>query len=388
MGTGLHQIQDIIQRTSDIRKALHDYNFSPDSIKDPGRLFSMKEAEALVGRSYQSIRDAENDGRLPLPIKGTNNRRLGFTLTDLNRARDLFGTRPCRQENEEPVILALQNLKGGVAKSTLSVHLAEYLAMRGYRVLLIDTDPQASCTQTFGYIPDEQIAEEATLAPYLRGEQQTLEYAVRKTYWEGLDIVPSNMFLHNVEIEMAGDIGPHTFEQLKIGVQSVSQNYDVVLIDPAPSMGFLSLNVLYAVNSLIIPTPPVMYDFYSTISFMNVLAENMEKLETYVGEIEYNFVRIAITRFDETKAAHSTLAELLQDVFGHYVLNTRMKESAEIVSAANMQHTVYELNKPMTSYKTYKRCVNFLDAINAEIEVLIRRCWPSHHQALRHAAVI
>jgi chromosome partitioning protein len=388
MGTGLHQIQDIIQRTNDIRKALHDYNFSPDSIKDPGRLFSMKEAESLVGRSYQSIRDAENDGRLPAPIKGKNNRRVGFTLSDLNRARDLFGTRPGRQENEEPVILALQNLKGGVAKSTLSVHLAEYLAMRGYRVLLIDTDPQASCTQTFGYIPDEQVAEESTLAPFLRGEQQTLEYAVRKTYWEGLDIVPSNMFLHNVEIEMAGDIGPHTFEQLKIGVQTVSHNYDVVLIDPAPSMGFLSLNVLYAVNSLIIPTPPVMYDFYSTISFMNVLAENMEKLETYVGEIEYNFVRIAITRYDETKAAHSTLAELLQDVFGHYVLNTRMKESAEIVSAANMQHTVYELNKPMTSYKTYKRCINFLDAMNAEIEILIRRCWPSHQQALRHAAVI
>ena len=174
MGTGIEMVAELIERTGDLRQAFRDNNFSPDSIKKDTKRYSMKEAAEMVGRSHQAIRDAEADGRAAPPELGDNGRRLGFTLKQVNTLRDVFGTRPSRGEGDEPVILAVQNFKGGVAKSTLSTHLAEYLARAGYRVLLVDCDSQASTTSTFGYLPDQDLCEEDTLLPFFRDEEESL----------------------------------------------------------------------------------------------------------------------------------------------------------------------------------------------------------------------
>jgi chromosome partitioning protein len=388
MATGLSTILDLVDRINDIRRALRDQNFAPNSVKRVEKRYGMKEAQEMVGRSYQAIRDAEADGRLPKPQKGPNNRRLGFTPEEINHMRDVFGTRLSRAPEDEPVVLAIQNFKGGVAKTTLCVHLAQYLARRGYRTLLIDCDSQASTTQTFGYLPDEQLQDEDTLLPFLRSERDVLDYAVRETYWDGLSLLPANLKLYQAEYEMAIDVGPHTFEHLRRGVATLGDRYDIIIMDPPPALGMISLNVMYAANAMLIPMPPVMYDFSSTIAFLTMLAENLKVLERRVGKVEYKFVRAVITRYDEGKSAQAALADLLQEVFGHYVLSARMKESAEIVSAANTQRTVYELDQPATSHRVHARCVNFLDAVNAEIEILIRKCWPSHRQELSYAGVL
>src|ERR1035437_7756391 len=143
MSAGLEKINKLLEHTESLRRSFRNFNFSPDNIKRDERRYSLKEAQELVGRSYQAIRDAEKDGRLTAPEIGTNKRRLGFTLSDINKMRDIFGTRPRRGENDSPVILAIQNFKGGVSKSTVACHLAEYLAKQGYRVLIIDCDSQA-----------------------------------------------------------------------------------------------------------------------------------------------------------------------------------------------------------------------------------------------------
>ena len=106
--------------------------------------FTIGEAAALVGRTPAAIRDAEKDGRLPEPPRTETNRRVGYTLAQVNDMRGVFGTRPWRAEGDPCAVLAVQNFKGGVGKSTLSVHLAQYLAIQGYRVALIDCDSQAS----------------------------------------------------------------------------------------------------------------------------------------------------------------------------------------------------------------------------------------------------
>ena len=66
-----------------------------------------------------------------------------------------------------PIVIACQNFKGGVGKSTTCVNFAHYLALKGYRVLVIDTDSQATTTSMFGYMPDAEITQEHTLLPYL-----------------------------------------------------------------------------------------------------------------------------------------------------------------------------------------------------------------------------
>src|SRR3546814_6652502 len=85
--------------------------------------------------------------------------------------RGLFGTRPWRSADDPCCVMAVQNFKGGVGKSTLAVHLAQYLAIQGYRVALIDCDSQASATTLFGYVPDLDLTEDDTLYPFLRQDE-------------------------------------------------------------------------------------------------------------------------------------------------------------------------------------------------------------------------
>src|SRR3546814_3201438 len=93
--------------------------------------------------------------------------------------RGLFGTRPWRAATDPGCVIAVQNFKGGVGKSTLAVHLAQYLAIKGYRVALVDCDSQASATTLFGYVPDLDLTEDDTLYPFLReGERSSLDYAL------------------------------------------------------------------------------------------------------------------------------------------------------------------------------------------------------------------
>jgi Mrp family chromosome partitioning ATPase len=80
-------------------------------------------------------------------------------------------------------VIAVQDVKGGVGKSTLSVHLAQYLAIQGYRVCLIDCDSQASSTTLFGYVPDLDLSEGQTLYPFLReDDMKSLDY----DYWAAI----------------------------------------------------------------------------------------------------------------------------------------------------------------------------------------------------------
>lgn len=386
MGTGIELISELIERTNDLRRAFRDNNFIPDAVKKDTCRYSMKEAVKMVGRSHQAIRDAEADGRLEAPEMGGNGRRLGFTLKQINTMRDVFGTRPTRSEEDEPIIVAVQNFKGGVAKSTVATHLGEYLAREGYRVLLIDCDSQASSTSTFGYLPDEEIDEEDTLLPYLTDEEETLHYAIKATYWDGLSIIPANLHLYQAEYSLAADVTADTFSMLQEGIQSVADDYDIILLDPPPALGMISLNVIYAANALLIPMPPSMYDFASTISFLTMLYETMEVLEEKVGKIDYKFVKLLISRFDENKSGQVTLVDLVESEFGNVVLSSKFRESAEIVTAGNFQRTVYELDRSNT--KVRKRCLNILDAVNAEIELLIRKSWPSHAKTLRDSGLI
>lgn len=388
MAKGTELIEELVNRAEALRRAFRDHNFTPDNIKLDVKRYSMKEAEELVGRTHQAIRDAENDGRLDPPEKGHNGRRLGFTLAQINKMRDVFGTRPTITDSDEPVVLAVSNFKGGSAKSTLSTHLAEYLARAGYRVLLIDCDSQASATSTFGYLPDDDLEESHTLLPFLRDEEDSLDYAIRPTYWDGLDLLPANLRLYQAEYELAHNVTAETFSMLRDGIKDIAKRYQIIILDPPPALGMISLNVMYAANALLIPMPPAMYDFSSTISFLTMLYETMSVIEKRLGSVDYKFVKIAITRYDENKSAQTALVDLSESELGNALLSAKFKESAEIVTAGNLQRTVYELDKPTTSARVHRRCLNVLDSLNGEIELLIRKSWPSHAKKLRTAGLL
>lgn len=390
----LDELNQLSQRASTVIARLRDRLYAPGTEKRLDLSFNVRKAAEMVGRSEKLIRDAEADGRLPEPDKDeTTNRRTGYTLADINRMRSVFGTLPHRAPGDPAMVLAVQNFKGGVGKSTVTCHLAQYLALKGYRVCVIDCDSQASTTSMFGLNPDVDVDEEEdTLYPFFRhGGPSTLHYALRATYWPGIALIPANLGLYDAEYEFAARMArEQTFvlDRLRNGIETIRDQFDVILMDPPPALGMLSLSVLRAANALIIPAPPNNIDFGSTAHFLKMMGATLNELAQHGGARDYAFVKILATKMNDQKSAHVAIKRMMDAVFPMDSLQTVLKDSAEIDNATANLSTVYELTGPSTRTDTHKRCRAYLDAVNREIEILIRKTWPSHYPSLRKEGLL
>ena len=381
------RISALAERCSNILEKLRDGAQSKRADERREPIFTIGKAADLVGRTPAAIREAEKDGRLPEPGRTETNRRVGYTLAQLNDMRGVFGTRPWRAADDPCAVVAVQNFKGGVGKSTISVHLAQFLAIRGYRVLLIDCDSQASATTLFGYVPDLDLQEENTLYPFLRQDELvSLEYAIRATHFDGLDLIAANLRLFQSEYELAARMarGQGTLlDRLQQGIASVADRYDVVVIDPPPALGAISLSVLRAANALVVPVPPTVMDFSSTAAYLAMLDETMQVLLEHGMNTDLAFLRFVASKVDENKSMQRELMGLMGQIYGNALVRTPLKDSAEIDNASARLMTVYELEGPTTSRSVRDRCLTYLDGVNSEIETDIRSMWPSHEGRLR-----
>jgi chromosome partitioning protein len=389
-GVGLDQIRALEEQSYSVIERLRETAFAPDRQKELRRRFSITQAAAMVGRTTVTIREAEKAGRLPEQEKDERGRRRGYTLEQVNLMRREFGTLPWRADDDEPVVLAVQNFKGGVGKSTLTVHIAQYLALNGYRICVIDCDPQGSTTSLFGVNPDYDLDEDDTLVPFLIGNQERIEYAVRDTYWDQLKLIPSNLSLYSMEYQLAARLPGNALllDKLRNGIATVIDDFDIVLIDPPPALGMISLSVLRAANALVVPVRPATIDFGSTAHFFTMLAEALAALEKHGMSARYKFLKVLANDMDENKSAHTEITRMMQQVYGSHMLATVMRDSAEIDNAGGRLLTVYELEGPMTSKRVHDRCKVYLNAFIREIETLIRQTWPSHRDALRQQGLL
>lgn len=356
--------------------------FLPDSRKSLGVRYGIAEAAAMLDCSTNRIRMAEDDGRLPSPASTQTGRRSGYSIEDLLVMRRVLGAEPHRAKEDPPAIIAVQNFKGGVGKSTVTTHLAHYLGIQGYRVLVVDCDSQATTTTLFGFNPHFNITRDETLYPYLALEptQVDLLYAVKKTPWPNVDLIPSNLGLFDVEYELAGSSGDGRvlaarFRKLKQGLQDMARDYDVLLLDPPPALGTISLAVMQASNALLVPLAATTPDFCSTVQFLSMMDQVIEQLTENGIPVELEFVRLLCSKFDAGDPSHAMMQQVMEQAFGPALLPIPILESAEISHAALRMMTVYELERPVGSVKTHKRCRANLDAVFGQVEALIRRGW-------------
>ena len=390
--TTTESMADLYNRARDVLASLRARGDENGTERRQAPRFSITRTAELVGRTATAIREAEKDGRLPTVERTASGRRIGYTLAEINEMRSVFGTRTWRAPEDPLAIIAVQNFKGGVGKSTVSTHLAQYLAIRGYRVCLVDCDSQGSSTTLFGYVPDLDIAEEDTLYPFIRNtEMSSLGYALHETHWDGLYLVPANLKLYSAEYELAAQIAradKMLLNRLAEGIASVGEHFDVVILDPPPALGTISLSVMRAANALLVPIPPTVVDFTSTTTFLAMLYETMGVLHDQGMPVELTWLRMLATRSDEQKSMQRELLGMMRNLFGDSMLRAVLKDSAEIDNATARLMTVYDLDGPVTSRETYQRCLTYLNAVNAEVETLIRLTWPSHTERLRSEGII
>lgn len=144
---------------------------------------------------------------------------------------------------------AFANQKGGVGKTTTVVNLAASMADWGFRVLVVDIDPQGNATTSLGVDPRKV---EVSSYDVMIGAASA-QVATRPTWWAGLDLLPSAPALAGVSVELNSLVDPRErAERLQLALKGV-EGYDFVLIDSPPSLGILTVNGLCAADGVIVP---------------------------------------------------------------------------------------------------------------------------------------
>lgn len=375
-------LDDCINNGMEVFKVIKETNFTPDTVKRLHKVFTLTETAKLVGVSTEGIRKAEAAKKISTAETDEKTKRRMFTLKQINECRDYFGTRPGKKIGDETTTVACINFKGGVYKSTTSLHFAQYMALQGYKVLFVDTDSQATSTQFFGIIPDDTEQEYSTIASFLTGEASTLADAIIKTAWEGLDLIPANLGLYDAELLVPirvtqGSLNRTFYTLLRDGLETVKNDYDLVVIDAPPSLGIISMNVVYAADGLIIPIPPLFADFSSTLAFFSMLRDVAQTFE----EREFKFVKLLISKFDGSDES-KTFVKVIRQVFGgDLVMNSIFSNTAEIPRASQDLKTVYEITDIKVK-QTYSRALDILNRVNKELETVILNTWPSYAKKL------
>ena len=352
------------------------------------RQFPTTEAAMLLGVSESYLRQITKEGAdfTSGTVVGNNYRRT-FTLKELHWILDgLYGKtgderyRRRRNNDEKLQVVAVTNFKGGAAKTTTAVHLAQFLALRGYRVLAVDLDSQASLTSLFGLQPDTDVDHDGTLYPVFRGETHTLEKIIRPTYWPRLDLVPANLSLGQAEFEMPVRAQRERdfafWLVLRETLQRSAMDYDVVVLDCPPSLGFMSINAIFAATGIIVPVPPSMIDFASTGQFFRMCSQVLEQVEDIDPDSkEVDFFKVLIAKHVITDQNQKQIIHLMGANFGDMLLQNPMAVTTALDGAGLRKRTYYEIDDQVGTRQSYQRGLTFLNAVNAEIEGVLLKAW-------------
>lgn len=248
-------------------------------------------------------------------------------------------------------VLSLINLKGGVAKTTTTVALAETLAARfGKRILVVDLDPQTNATtMLLGESRWKQINEKGwTLATLFKDalDPENKSFDLEKTIQrkvsdvqgaEKVDLLPSSLDLIDVQDRLASaptgqfySVTP--IDLLRIAVKSKLDDYDLVLVDCPPNLGIITLNGLRISEGYIIPTVP---DVLSTYGIPQIIRRVRNFSKEIAEEVEP--IGIVLTKYQESSTIHVNTANNLRKENDPPVFDTVIRQANQIAAAAEFQ---------------------------------------------------
>jgi len=290
-----------------------------------------------------------------------------------------------RRPGEHLQIVAVANFKGGSGKTTTTAHLAQHLALNGYRVLALDLDPQASLSALHGFQPEIDVGANETLYGAIRydDKRRSLKELIRPTNFPGLHLVPGNLELMDFEFETPVSLSSSRegvpakafLGRLQQALESVDAEYDVVLLDCPPQLGYLTMVALAAATSLLVPIHPQMLDVMSMAQFLQMLGDVMNHLASAGAKLNYDWVHYLIARYESSDGPQTDMVAFLRSHFGRHVLTNPMLKSVAVSDAGITKQTIYEVERKNFTGSTYDRAIEALEAVNGEIEAVICRAW-------------
>lgn len=362
-------------------------NLFPPNAQKQMRTFTSGEAAGLLRVNDSYLRKLHLEGRGPSPALTSGNRRH-YSVQDIQDLRVLLEKTarkpgdylPGRREGDHLQVIGVMNFKGGSGKTTTSAHLAQRLALTGYRVLAIDLDPQASLTALHGVQPEFDLQDGGTLYDAIRYDNPVpIANVIRKTYIPNLDLIPGNLELMEFEHETPralsqGKAGLFFF-RVKEALMQVDQDYDVVVIDCPPQLGFLTMSALSAATGVLVTIHPEMLDVMSMSQFLRMTADLMDVIAESGADMSHDWMRYLLTRYEPADAPQNRIVAFLRTMYGDKVLNAPLLKSTAISDAGLTKQTLYEVERSAFTRTTYDRAVESLNAVNDEISELIQRTW-------------
>lgn len=372
-------------------RALSATLFPPTASKSL-RSFSSGEVARIVKVSDGYLRQLSLDGLGPIPETSRTGRR-SYTLEQVHelrhylaeaRPREALEFLPQRRPQDKLQIITVANFKGGSAKTTTALYLAQYLALAGLRVLAIDLDPQASLSAMFGYQPEFDIAENETLYGAIRYDERRrpMQEIIRPTYFSGIGLVPGNLELMEFEhhtpramIERRERGHDLFFRRVAGAIDQVADSYDVVVVDCPPQLGYLTMGALNAATAMLVTIHPQMVDVASMSQFLLMTADLVAVIEEAGGKLSHDFIRYVITRHDPNDVPEAQIVALLRNLFGNDVLQATVWKSTAIANAGLTKQSLYELDRGAVGRGAYDRALESVDNVNAEITQLLKKAW-------------
>ncbi len=244
------------------------------------------------------------------------------------------------------LIIAIANQKGGVGKTTTAVNLATALAKDGFRVLLVDSDPQGNATGSLGLNKREL---EASLYDVLIESKSAIE-VILPSGRERLDLLPASVELAGAEVELSAVEDTDRTFRLRTELEPIRANYDYILIDCPPSLGQITLNALCAADGILIPIQCE----YLALEGLTQLKDTIDLVVNSPLNPRLAIFGIVMTMYDGRTNLAVQVVEEVKRYFPDQIFNTVVPRSVRLSEAPSYGLSIIEYDPSSRGAIAYK----------------------------------
>lgn len=245
-------------------------------------------------------------------------------------------------------VIAIANQKGGVGKTTTAINLGASLAVAEKRTLILDLDPQGNATSGLGV---EDRASRPNMYKVLIGQAELADAVVEHVHFPHLDVVPSTRDLVGAEIELVSAFSRETI--LRQAIEKLPDRYDFILVDCPPSLGLLTVNILTAADSVLIP---IQCEFYALEGLSQLL--NTIRLVQRGLNPELDVEGVLLTMYDKRLNLSRQVSAEAREYFGPKVYRTAIPRNVRLAEAPSFGQPIVQYDVVSQGAQAYLALAN------------------------------